>query len=295
MTTHTTPSATPTTTPIATLIATSNAPRGSSSNLIELTRPSAHVARVFLNRPDVRNAFNEAAIAELTRVFTELSEDTGLRAIVLGGHGKAFCAGADLSWMRAMADYSWEQNRADAQALADMLWTIYRCPVPVVGRVHGDCYAGGVGLAAVCDVLVAAEGVQFCLSEARLGLLPATISPYVIRAMGEQASRRYFTTAERFSAGHAHALGFVHEVCAADVLDAKIDDIVATLVANGPMATRACKLLVQDVAGQPMSPALREETARRIADIRASAEGKEGVQSFLNKRPAGWLPGPAAS
>jgi Enoyl-CoA hydratase/isomerase len=155
-----------------------------TTKLIELTRPTAQVARVFLNRPDVRNAFNEASIAELTRTFAELSQDTQLRAIVLGGHGKAFCAGADLGWMRSMADYSWDQNRADAQALADMLWTIYRCPVPVVGRVHGDCYAGGVGLAAVCDVLVVADGVNFCLSEARLGLLPATISPYVIRALG---------------------------------------------------------------------------------------------------------------
>jgi methylglutaconyl-CoA hydratase len=258
---------------------------------VEVTRPSAHVARVFLNRPDVRNAFNEASIAELAHVFVELSQNVDLRAIVLGGHGKAFCAGADLGWMRAMADYTWEQNRADAQLLADMLWTIYRCPVPVVGRVHGDCYAGGVGLAAVCDVLVAAESAHFCLSEAKLGLLPATISPYVIRALGEQASRRYFVTAERFSATRAHALGLVHEVCAGDTLDAKIDEIVAALVANGPMATRACKALVQDVAGQPITPSLREETARRIADIRASAEGKEGVQSFLNKRPAAWLPG----
>jgi methylglutaconyl-CoA hydratase len=258
---------------------------------VEVARTSAHVARVFLNRPEVRNAFNEASIAELKRVFAELSQDAGLRAIVLGGHGKAFCAGADLGWMRAMADYSWEQNRADAQALADMLWTIYRCPIPVVGRIHGDCYAGGVGLAAVCDVLVAADSVNFCLSEAKLGLLPATIGPYVIRAMGEQASRRYFVTAERFTANQAHALGLVHEVCASDTLDTKVDEIVAALVANGPMATRACKVLVQDVAGQPITPALREETARRIADIRASAEGKDGVQSFLNKRAPTWLPG----
>ena len=257
---------------------------------IELSRPSRHVARVFLNRPEVRNAFNETTIAELTRVFTGLSNDAELRAVVLGGHGKAFCAGADLGWMRAMADYNWEQNRADAQALADMLWAIYNCPVPVVGRIHGDCYAGGVGLAAVCDVLVAADDMQFCLSEARLGLLPATISPYVITALGQQASRRYFVTAERFSAATAQSLGFVHEVCTASGLDARVDEIVATLVANGPMATRACKALVQDVAGQPISAALREETARRIADIRASAEGKEGVQSFLNKRKAAWLP-----
>ena len=250
-----------------------------------------HVARVFLNRPEVRNAFNDAVIGELTAAFTQLGGDASLRAIVLGGHGKAFCAGADLSWMRAMADYSWEQNRADAQALADMLWTVWRCPVPVVGRIHGDCYAGGVGLAAVCDVLVASDAAAFCLSEAKLGLLPGTISPYVIRAMGEQASRRYFTTAERFSAAQAHALGFVHELCSAEALDAKVDEIVAALCANGPMALRACKQLVQDVAGRPLDEALRAETARRIADIRASDEGREGVQSFLNKRKPSWLDG----
>ena len=257
--------------------------------LIDVQRPSAHVARVFLNRPDVRNAFNEESIAALTRTFLDLAQDTRLRAIVLGGHGKAFCAGADLGWMRQMASYDWAQNRADAQALAEMLWAIYACPVPVVGRIHGDCYAGGVGLAAVCDVLVAAEGVSFCLSEARLGLLPGTISPYVIRAMGEQAARRYFVTAERFSAAQAQAMGFVHEVCAAEAIDAKVDEIVATLIANGPMAVRACKLLVQDVAGVPISPELRAETARRIANIRASDEGREGVQSFLNKRAPAWL------
>ena len=247
------------------------------------------VARVWLNRPDVRNAFNDGVIAELRSTFDSLAADTSLRAIVLGGRGKAFCAGADLSWMKTMAGYSWEQNRADAQALADMLWAVYRCPVPVVGRVQGDCYAGGVGLAAVCDVLVAADGVQFCLSEARLGLLPATISPYVIRAMGEQAARRYFVTAERFSAAQAAAMGFVHEVCAADALDAKVDEVVAALVGNGPMALRACKALVQDVAGREIDAALREETARRIADVRASDEGREGVQSFLGKRKPAWL------
>jgi methylglutaconyl-CoA hydratase len=250
---------------------------------------SGAVARVFLNRPEVRNAFNDGVIAELAAAFRGFAADAGLRAVVLGGHGKAFCAGADLAWMRAMADYTWEQNRADAQALADMLHAIWSCPVPVVGRVHGDCYAGGVGLAAVCDILVAAEGVHFCLSEAKLGLLPATIGPYVVRALGEQAARRYFTTAERFDAARAHALGFVHELVAADALDAKVDEIVAALVANGPAAVRACKRLVQDVAGRPVDEALRADTARRIADIRASAEGKEGVQSFLQKRPPSWL------
>ena len=260
-----------------------------NATTLEIRRPSAHLAEVWLNRPEVRNAFNEGVIAELTQAFTTLSADATLRAVVLGGHGKAFCAGADLAWMRAMADYSWEQNRADAQSLADMLWAIYRCPVPVVGRIHGDCYAGGVGLAAICDILVASDAATFCLSEARLGLLPATISPYVVRAMGEQAARRYFVSAERFGAGEAKALGFVHELCTPDTLDAKVAEIVAALVANGPMAVRACKKLVQDVAGRPIDAALRDDTARRIADVRASDEGKEGVQSFLQKRKPGWL------
>ena len=255
---------------------------------LDIRRPSSHVAEVYLNRPEVRNAFNDGMIAELTAAFTQLGADANLRAIVLGGHGKAFCAGADLTWMRAMADYSWEQNRADAQALADMLWAIYTCPLPVVGRIHGDCYAGGVGLAAVCDVLVAAEGVTFCLSEARLGLLPATIGPYVMRALGEQASRRYVVTAERFDAAQARALGLVHEVVAADDLDAKVDEIVTTLINNGPAAVKACKRLVQDLAGRPIDDALRADTAKRIADIRASVEGKEGVQAFLHKREPSW-------
>lgn len=251
-------------------------------------RRDGRVARVFLNRPEVRNAFNDGVIAELTQAFETLGADASLHAIVLGGHGKAFCAGADLNWMRAMADYDWAQNHADASRLAQMLWTIYACPVPVIGRVHGDCYAGGVGLAAVCDVLVAADVAHFCLSEAKLGLLPGTIAPYVVRALGEQAARRFFVTAERFPAAQAHALGFVHELTSVDTLDAKVDEIAAALSANGPMALRACKKLVQDVAGTPIDAALRDDTARRIADIRASAEGREGVQSFLQKRPPEW-------
>ena len=246
------------------------------------------VARVYLNRPEVRNAFNDDVIAELTAAFTRLGADASLRAIVLGGHGKAFCAGADLNWMRAMAGYDWDQNRADAERLAAMLWAGYRCPLPIVGRIHGDCYAGGLGLAAICDVLVAAEGVHFCLSEARLGLLPATIGPYVVRALGEQASRRYFTTAARFDARRAAALGFVHECVPAEQLDATCAGIVDAWVGNGPAAVKACKRLVQDVAGREITSELRAETARRIADIRASDEGREGVQAFLNKREPSW-------
>ncbi len=260
-----------------------------STTTLSIRRPSPAVAEVWLNRPELRNAFNDAMIAELTATFGQLAEEPDLRVVVLAAEGKAFCAGADLNWMRAMADYSWEQNRADAQALADMLWTLQRCPVPVVGRVQGDCYAGGVGLAAVCDVLIAVEGANFCLSEARLGLLPATIGPYVIRAIGERASRRYFSTAERFSAAEAHRLGLVHTLCTPDELDAQVQATVDALVANSPAAVRACKQLVHDLAGQPLSEALRNDTARRIADIRCSPEGKEGVSAFLQKRPAAWL------
>ncbi|HEX2009974.1 MAG TPA: enoyl-CoA hydratase/isomerase family protein [Roseateles sp.] len=250
------------------------------------------VARVTLNRPEVRNAFNEALIGELTAAFKDLGQDPALRAIVLAAEGKAFCAGADLNWMKAMAGYSWDENHADAARLAEMLWTLYSCPVPVIARVQGDVYAGGVGLVSVCDIVVAVEAAGFCLSEAKLGLLPATIGPYVVRALGEQASRRYFVTAERFAAAEAHRLGLVHELAATpEQLDEKVEALLVGLVANGPAAVRACKKLVQDLANAPITPALRDDTARRIADIRASGEGREGVQSFLNKSRPNWLPG----
>jgi methylglutaconyl-CoA hydratase len=224
--------------------------------LIDLQRPSRHVARVFLNRPEVRNAFNDAVIAELGAAFAGFADDPDLRCVVLGGHGKAFCAGADLAWMRAMGGYSWDENRADAQRLADMLWLMWSCPVPVIGRVHGDCYAGGVGLAAVCDIVVAGDAAGFCLSEARLGL----VHEVVPSAPGDVA------------------------------LDAAVDRLVEAVVANGPHAVRACKQLVRDLAGQPIDHRLREDTARRIADIRSSAEGREGVSSFLERRAPAWKP-----
>jgi methylglutaconyl-CoA hydratase len=258
------------------------------TNTLHIER-SAHVARVTLKRPEVRNAFNEVLIAELRAAFAALGQDPTLRAIVLAAEGKAFCAGADLNWMKSMAGFSWDENHADARLLAEMLWTIYSCPVPVIARVQGDVYAGGVGLVAVCDIVVAVDTAGFCLSEAKLGLLPATIGPYVVRALGEQASRRYFLTAERFSAAEAHAKGLVHELATAETLDEKLDALLTALVANGPAAVRACKKLVQDLAHEPITPALRDDTARRIADIRASAEGREGVQSFLNKSKPSWL------
>jgi len=247
------------------------------------------VATVTLNRPDVRNAFNETTIAEITQAFRDLEQNDDVRAIVLAANGPAFCAGADLNWMKKMAGYTRDENRADAAQLAEMLRTIYACPKPVVAKVQGDCYAGGMGLVAVCDIAVANEATNFCLSEVKLGLIPATISPYVVIGMGENAARRYFLTAERFSAQEAHRIGFVHQVVAADALDAAVADIVKALVSNSPNAVKEAKRLVQDVAGRPLSEALIADTAERIADIRSSEEGKEGVRSFLEKRKPNWL------
>lgn len=249
---------------------------------------AGHIATVTLNRPDVRNAFNETLIAELTGAFRALGDSPQVRVIVLTGAGTAFCAGADLNWMRRMAGYAPDQNRADALTLAQMMHTIWSCPRPVIARVQGDAYAGGVGLVAAADIVIAADTANFSVSETRLGLIPATISPYVIRAMGEQAARRYLLSAERFSAAQAAHCGLVHEVVPAAALDAKVAELAATLAANGPEAVRACKRLVQDVAGVPIDTDLITDTANRIADIRGSAEGREGISAFLEKRPPAW-------
>lgn len=258
------------------------------SNGLEI-RVARRVAVVWLAREKVRNAFNETLIAELASAFARLGADDGVRAIVLAARGPAFCAGADLDWMRRMAGYSFEENRADARALADMLRTIHACPKPTIARVHGDAYAGGMGLVAACDIAVAAATANFCLSETKLGLIPATIGPYVIRAMGEQAARRYALTAERFDAAEALRLGFVHAVAPADSLDARIEEIVAALMQTSAAAVSAAKRLVREVAGRPIDDALVADTAERIAAIRASDDGREGVRAFLDKRKPRWV------
>ena len=246
-------------------------------------------AVIHLNRPDVRNAFNETTIAELTAVFSALGAEPDLRAIVLAARGPAFCAGADLNWMKKMAGYTREENRADAAQLAEMLRTIYTCPKPVVAKIQGDCYAGAMGLVAVCDIAVAVEEANFCLSEVKLGLIPATISPYVIKAMGENAARRYFLTAERFTAQEALRIGFVHKVVKSAELDGAVADLIRHLTSASPNAVREAKKLVRDIAGAPLNAELIADTAERIAAIRASDEGREGVRSFLEKRKPGWL------
>ena len=249
-----------------------------------------YVATVTLARPEVRNAFNDAMIAELTRAFEALGPDDSVRAIVLAAEGKAFCAGADLNWMRAMADYTREENLQDARGLARMLRVLYACPKPTIARIQGDVYAGGLGLISACDMAVSADGAHFCLSEVRLGLMPATISPYVIRAMGPRASHRYFLTAERFSAQEALRIGLVHEVVRPELLDAVVGQWTQALVNASPNAVSECKRLVREVAEREITDALIERTVADIADIRASREGKEGVQSFLDKRKPDWLP-----
>ena len=247
------------------------------------------IRTITLSRPDVRNAFNDEVIAELKNAFTEAGQAADVRCVVLAAEGPAFCAGADLNWMRRMADYTRDENLADAGQLAAMLRAIYECPKPTIARVQGDVFAGGVGLVAACDMAVSLDTATYCLSEVKLGLIPATISPYVIRAMGARASHRYFLTAERFSAAEAHRIGLVHEVVAADALDAKVAELASALVSASPNAVRACKRLVQDVAEREIDDALVAHTVAGIADIRSSAEGKEGVQSFLQKRKPSWL------
>ena len=247
------------------------------------------VARITLTRPEVRNAFNDEVIAQLTTAFESVGARDDVRAVVLAAEGPAFCAGADLNWMRRMADYTRDENIADAGQLAAMLQAIYHCPKPTVARVQGDVFAGGMGLVAACDMAVSVDTATYCLSEVKLGLIPATISPYVIRAMGARAAHRYFLTAERFSAAEAHRIGFVHEVVNADALDAAVDALTHALCSAGPAAVRACKRLVQDVAEREINAALIAQTVAGIADIRASAEGREGVQSFLQKRKPNWL------
>ncbi|SFB91835.1 methylglutaconyl-CoA hydratase [Polaromonas sp. OV174] len=255
------------------------------------TTQQGAVLTLTLSRPDVRNAFNDEVIAEITAAFQDAASRADVRAVVLAAEGPAFCAGADLNWMRRMADYSRAENLADAAQLAEMLRVMYECPKPTIARIQGDVYAGGMGLVAACDMAVSVDTANYCLSEVKLGLIPATISPYVIRAMGARAAHRYFLTAERFDAKEAQRIGFVHEVVSADQLDAKVAELTNALVNASPNAVRSCKMLVQEVAGRDIDVTLIGRTVEGIADIRTSSEGREGVQSFLQKRKPSWLGG----
>ncbi len=246
------------------------------------------VSVIWMNRPEVRNAFNETMIAELTQAFRAADADPGLRAVVLAGHGPAFCAGADLNWMKKMSGYNEKENRADAMGLATMLNTIYMMKKPTVARVHGAAFAGGMGLVAACDIAVAAQEAEFCLSEVKLGLTAATISPYVVAAMGERHARRYFLSAERFTAAEAFRIGLVHDLATTEELDASVNTLLSRLLEASPAAIAASKELIRRVAHGAIDPDMIADTAARIAAARASADGKEGVRSFLEKRKPSW-------
>ena len=247
------------------------------------------VATLWLNRPEVRNAFNEAMIAELTRAFGELEADSAARAVVLAGRGKVFCAGADLNWMKRMGEMDFEGNRNDAMTFGLMLNRLHALKKPTVARVHGAAFAGAMGLIAACDIAVASADTEFSVTEVRLGLTPATISPYVLAAMGERAARRYFLTAERFSAAQAYRIGFVHELAQSEALDTAVNAILHQLLQGAPGAQAVTKDLIGSVVRSPITPALVNDMAARIARARASEEGKEGVRAFFEKRPPAWL------
>jgi methylglutaconyl-CoA hydratase len=246
------------------------------------------VARVTLNRPEVRNAFDDALIKQLHENFLSLGNDNSIRVVILAGNGPAFCAGADLNWMKRMAGYDYTANQRDAQALAEMLAALDRMPKPTIARVHGPAFAGGTGLVAACDIAVGTHEAKFCFSEAKLGLSPATISPHVIRAIGERAARRYFLTAEVFDAEAAHRIGMLSLLVPSSEIDSEIEKLLTHLLAGGPEAMRKIKQLVRAVASRPLDDALVADTAKRIAEIRVSPEGQEGIASFLEKRKPSW-------
>jgi methylglutaconyl-CoA hydratase len=246
------------------------------------------VGVIWMNRPEVRNAFNETMIAELTQAFKAADADKNLRAVVLAGHGPAFCAGADLNWMKKMSGYSVKENHADAMVLAAMLNTIYMMKKPTVARVHGPVFAGGMGLVAACDIAIAAQDSEFCLSEVKLGLIASTISPYVVAAMGERHARRYFLSGERFTAAEAFRIGLVHDIVPMAELDASVNALLGHLLAASPAAIAASKELIRAVARAPIDQKMVADTAARIAAARTSADGKEGIRSFLEKRKPAW-------
>lgn len=259
------------------------------SDTVLLEIDARGVAHLSINRPEVHNAFDDVLIAELTETLQHIDNNPRIRVVVLQSAGKSFSAGADLNWMRRMAEYTESENKADSLKLAGLMQVLNTISKPTIARVHGAAFGGGVGLVACCDIAIASDKALFCLSEVRLGLLPAAISPYVVSAMGERAARRYFLTAERFKAAEAMKLGLVHEVVSEDTLDHTINTLCEALIKGGPAAIAASKDLIFTVNKAPVSLDLIDNTAQRITDARASDEGKEGVTAFLEKRPPNWI------
>lgn len=255
-----------------------------------ITETDLGVGIITLNRPERHNAFDDALIAELSDAIDRMATDPAVRVLVISSTGKSFCAGADLNWMKRAAGYGNEENLRDSRALAEMLRKLAQCPKPTMARIQGPAYGGGVGLVACCDVAIATFEAQFSLTEVKLGLIPAVISPHVIAAIGERYARRYMLTAERFSAAEAYRIGLLHEIVT-DVaaLDEAVGEIVDALLNNGPRALAECKELIQAVAWKPLSDAILDDTAQRITRLRASEEGREGMSAFLEKRKPNWI------
>jgi methylglutaconyl-CoA hydratase len=256
---------------------------------IEIEQRGA-VRWLWLNRPEVRNAFNDGLIAQMALAFADVEASHDTRVVVVAGRGPSFCAGADLNWMRAMAGYGHADNHSDALKVARMFHAVHSCSKPVIGRVHGDAFGGGVGLAAACDVVVAIDSASFVLSEVKLGIVAATISPHLVRAMGARQAARYMLTAERFGAQRAHELGLVHELATSATLDSTVESICQSLLAASPAALAATKRLLADVVEAPIDDVLLAATAKCIADARVAPEGREGIAAFLEKRAASWVP-----
>lgn len=259
-----------------------------SEDAVSLVEEQPGVCTLLLNRPDQHNAFDDAMIAAMSRACEQVAQSDSVRVLVLASRGRHFSAGADLGWMRRMADYSQADNLRDAQALARLLQQLDTLPQVTIARVQGAAFGGAVGLVSCCDLAVATPESRFSLSEVKLGLIPATISPYVIRAIGERAARRYFATAEPFDADTARQLGLLSELADTAALDGQIQAWIDAILANGPLAVKAAKQLIRRVAGVPIEQALIDETCHWIADIRVSEEGQAGLQAFLNKRPPPW-------
>ena len=258
-------------------------------NYITSNTDERSVTTISLSRPDKHNAFNEDFIAELSQALDDVLKDEDCKAMVLRANGKNFCAGADLDWMKRTAGYTRAQNLEDANALAELLHKLNFLPAPTIARVQGAAMGGGSGLVACCDITLAAHDAVFAFSEVKLGLVPATISPYVIRAIGEKQARRYFQTAERVDAGRARELGLVSEIMDTRELDDAVEKIIGLILSNSPAEVRAAKQQVFDVAGKPITREIMQQTSARIADLRASEEGKEGLAAFLDKRKPAWL------
>jgi len=259
-----------------------------SESPVLITKDARGVATIAINRPQVRNAIDDRVIHSLTDAFKTLGADGETRIVVLTGRGVAFSAGADLGWMRRMAAGSEAENFASAKTISALMRTLNELPKPTIARVNGAAYAAGVGLIAACDIAVAVEAAMFSISEVRIGLVPSTISPYVLAAIGARAARRYFLTGEPFSAADACRLGLVHKVAPPTGLDEAVEEVISALLAGGPHSQSRAKRLIAEVAGRPVDDALEALTARSIAEARASPEGREGIEAFLNKRRPAW-------